>query len=49
MENSGNKKSAQQRALQNASKLNAYQINQYIYHSPKPTIWQRLKEAVSHE
>lgn len=49
MENSGNKKSAQQRTLQNASKLNRYQMNLYIYHSPKPTIWQRVKEALSHE
>lgn len=49
MENSDNKKSAQQLALQNASKLNAYQINQYIYFKPRRGLWQRVKEAVSHE
>ncbi len=49
MENSGNKKSAQQLALQNASKLNKYQINQYIYSNPRKGIWQRVKEAINHE
>lgn len=49
MENSDNKKSAQQRTLQNASKLNAYQINQYIYSNPRKGIWQRVKEAINHE
>ena len=49
MENSGNKKSAPQLPLQNASKLNAYQINQYIYSKPRRGLWQRLKEAVIHE
>lgn len=49
MENSDNKKSAQQLALQNASKLNTYQINQYIYSNPRKGIWQRVKEAINHE
>ncbi|ORN02888.1 hypothetical protein FAM21834_02122 [Lentilactobacillus parabuchneri] len=49
MENSDNKKSAPQRTLQNASKLNTYQINQYIYSNPRKGIWQRVKEAINHE
>ena len=49
MENSGNKKSAQQLALRNASKLNANQIYQYIYFKPRRTLWQRVKEAINHE
>lgn len=44
-----NEKSARQLGLSSTSKLNRYQMNLYIYHSPKPTIWQRLKEALSHE
>ncbi len=46
MENSGNKKSAQQLALQNASKLNAYQINQYIYSTPKPGLLQQVVKKI---
>ena len=49
MENSDNKKSALQPPLQNASKLNTYQINQYIYSKPRRGLWQRVKEALSHE
>lgn len=49
MENSDNKKSAPQLALRNASKLNTYQINQYIYSNPRKGIWQRVKEAINHE
>ena len=49
MENSDNKKSAPQLPLQNASKLNTYQINQYVYSNPRKGIWQRVKEAINHE
>ena len=48
MENSDNKRSAPQRPLQNASKLNAYQINLYIYSIPKPSLWQRLLGGMKH-
>ena len=51
MENSGNKKSAQQLALQNASntRLGANQIHLYVYSNPRKGIWQRVKEAINHE
>ncbi|WP_260168079.1 hypothetical protein [Lentilactobacillus buchneri] len=49
MDKVDSKKDARQVGLSNVSKLSTYQINQYIYSNPRKGIWQRLKEAVSHE
>lgn len=49
MDKVDSKKDARQVGLSNASKLNTYQINQYIYSNPRKGIWQRVKEAINHE
>lgn len=51
MDKVDNKKSAQQRPLQNASntRLGANQIHLYVYSNPRKGIWQRVKEAINHE
>lgn len=49
MDKVDSKKDARQVGLSNVSKLNTYQINQYIYSNPRKGIWQRVKEAINHE
>lgn len=49
MDKVDNKKDARQVGLSNVSKLSTYQINQYIYFKPRRGLWQRVKEALSHE
>ncbi|MEK2588773.1 hypothetical protein ABQ284_12515 [Lentilactobacillus buchneri] len=49
MDKVDSKKDARQVGLSNVSKLNTYQINQYIYFNPRKGIWQRVKEAINHE
>lgn len=49
MDKVDSKKDARQVGLSNVSKLSTYQINQYIYSNPRKGIWQRVKEALSHE
>ena len=48
MENSDNKKSAQQLALQNAqfTRLGAFVYCQYIYSTPKPGLLQRVFKKI---